>query len=211
MKNGLLGITCKTLLLLTLSLPCLSEDLISPALTQTYGYQEVGPNLGGFAARKPVDATSFHFTVGAQLNGFSDHGTGIIWGVSAQALANDASNDWLVGGEFLVVSANANIRWSQSIHTVIGCRTYEMLIAGIPCVGANNIQSRAIRISSAEPGVTGFENGIHFDDRALMAMIGRPRPAALNFRDVSENNLQSICIIALPDKCITADMLRKLF
>ncbi len=181
-----------------------ADDFGNANLTQTYGFQEVGPSLGGFAARKPLEAgNAFHFTVGAQTNGFSTFGQGIVWGLAAQSTAKDSAIDWLVGIEALVQSANPNVRWITGINVAINCRDSEMITAGIPCAGPNNIQSRAIWVS-ALPG-TGFESALKLDVRSLMSMPGRPKPAVIDLRDVPEADLKGWCLIATATRCITID------
>lgn len=193
-----------------LAMACIThaEDFGNANLTQTYGFQEVGPMLGGFAARKPASVgDNFHFTVGAQLNGFATSGQGIVWGAATQASASETSRDWLVGLETLVQSANAIPRWITGINVVIDCRDYEMYQRGLPCVGPNNIQSRALWIS-AQPG-TGFESAIKLDGQSLMSMPGRPPPTVIDLRDVDESQLKGWCLIATKTRCITLDDLKR--
>lgn len=190
---------------LALLAPAMAEDLVTPATTQTYGYQEAGPMLGGFAARKPASATDFHFTVGIQSNGMSSTGRGITWGLAAEATAAGTSEDWLVGVEALVINANAAPRetWITANNASIGCRTYEMIVAGIPCAGPNNVNSRAYWIT-AQQG-TGFESALKLDGASLYSMPGRPKPAVIDLRDVREEDLKGWCLIATRTRCITVD------
>lgn len=184
-----------------------AEDLVTPAATQTYGYQEVGPMFGGFVARKPF-SQHFSFTVGVQANGVSSYGTGIVWGLAAEATAKDNSHDWLVGIEAAVNNVNPdNIAWIQGINAVIGCRTYEMVLAGQPCLGPNNIQSRALWITSDAPA-TGWESAIKIERGALMSMPGRPKPTVIDLRSLTDAELASVCLIATATRCITVNDLR---
>lgn len=184
-------------------------DLVTPATSQTYGYQEVGPMLGGFAARKPLVANDFHFTVGIQSNGISKHGKGITWGLAAEATASGSSEDWLVGVEALVINANPAPRetWLTANNASIGCRTYEMIVAGIPCAGPNNVNSRAYWITSQGPE-TGFESALKLDTNSLLSLPWRPRPAVIDLRDVPLDKLRGWCVIATATRCITIDDLK---
>lgn len=185
--------------------PSRAEDLVTPSATQTYGTQVLSAR-GAFIAPKPTgEYDKFAFTVGAQINGWSEGGRGIVWGIATEAVALPGSRDWLVGLESLVVNADPNnVSWLTGVHAVIGCRTWEMVVMGRPCLGPNNIQSRAMWITAATPD-TGWESAIKLAPDSLLSMPGRPKPTVIDLRDVPDAKLKGWCLIATATRCITVD------
>ena len=132
-------------------------------------------------------------TVGAQINAVNRRGVNqVVFGMAIEAWAEQGSFSMLTGIEATTINREPDNPWRKiSLWSTFKNRPDTDYFSPLP--DPANMGSQALRIES-QPG-TGFERGIVFAPIALHRSRTLERPVAIDFSEISDDEIGSVDII----------------